>query len=244
MEADSTPLGKVSRVWGIIKKTFSIICAVIIFLAGGVQVYKFFKYREIGEGPIPLKEASALLEQAQSFLSAKKYTQARDVYYKVLEKKDAAAKPEAIVNLRYLEKKGVEIKKDVPLKEVSLQKLPGAEKMLQQLQQQNITVTGKGVATSGTKGAHAKLVAEQAAIVDAYRKLAVAVYGMPINARMKMEQYICQSETQSNLQATIRGAKILATRHLPDGLAEVDMLLPGAMIASCFQPKANGAGKK
>lgn len=59
-----------------------------------------------------------------------------------------------------------------------------------------------------------RLLARRAAVLDAYRKLALAKSGVPIPRNGKIHQY-----------SFIRGAKIKDVRYFPDGMVEVEMVL-------------------
>ncbi|MCX7703951.1 MAG: hypothetical protein N2234_07655 [Planctomycetota bacterium] len=76
----------------------------------------------------------------------------------------------------------------------------------------------------GQEAAKQKLLAQRAAELDAYRKLAEYVKGLQISARTYVRDFVCESdEIHAAFRTFIRGAKTTAVRHFEDGTCEVDM---------------------
>jgi hypothetical protein len=70
--------------------------------------------------------------------------------------------------------------------------------------------------------AQIKLMARRAAKVDALRNLLEVVYGLQIDARTKVRDFVTQSDViRARLSATIQGAKEIDYQVAPDGTAEV-----------------------
>ncbi|MCX7918978.1 MAG: LPP20 family lipoprotein [bacterium] len=89
-----------------------------------------------------------------------------------------------------------------------------------------IKVTGTGVAPESGSAAQKKLMAKRAAQVDAYRLLAEQVKGVRIDAETTVENFITKDDTiRTNVDAFIRGAKVIGVRYLSDGTCEVDVAL-------------------
>ena len=65
---------------------------------------------------------------------------------------------------------------------------------------------------------------ERAAKVDAYRNLLEQAYGLQVTGSTSVRDFVTQSDTvRTQVDAFIRGAKVVDTRLLDDGSAEVDM---------------------
>lgn len=72
--------------------------------------------------------------------------------------------------------------------------------------------------------AQARLMAERAAKLDAYRNLLEQAYGVNISSKSTVRNFALQNDViRSRVEAYIRGAKIIDTRHLDDGGVEVEM---------------------
>jgi hypothetical protein len=72
--------------------------------------------------------------------------------------------------------------------------------------------------------AQARLMTERAAKLDAYRNLLEQAYGVNISSRSKAKDFILKNDViRSRVDAYIRGAKVLDTRHLDNGGVEVEM---------------------
>ncbi len=89
------------------------------------------------------------------------------------------------------------------------------------------TVTGTGAAdNSGLSSSQRRLMAREAAKVDARRQLLEAAKGLQIDSRTTVRDFITQSdEINARLTGIIRGAQITDERVLNDGTVEVDMRL-------------------
>ncbi|MEW6417300.1 MAG: LPP20 family lipoprotein [Nitrospirota bacterium] len=88
-----------------------------------------------------------------------------------------------------------------------------------------IRATGSGAPPpSAINPAQARLMTERAAKLDAYRNLLEQAYGVNITSNSTVRDFVLQSDTiKARVEAFIKGAKILDTRHLSDGSVEVDM---------------------
>ena len=73
--------------------------------------------------------------------------------------------------------------------------------------------------------ARGRLMAERAALVDAYRNLAETVKGIRISGQTYVRDFVAESDyVQSSLDTFIKGARIVGPyRYLPGGEAEVDV---------------------
>ncbi|HEY9898481.1 MAG TPA: LPP20 family lipoprotein [Pantanalinema sp.] len=89
-----------------------------------------------------------------------------------------------------------------------------------------IEVTGMGVEPESGTRAQKRLMAERAALTDAYRKLAEATDGLRVEADTTVKNFAAESDlVRTQLSSVIKGARILETRHLEDGSAEVRVSL-------------------
>lgn len=90
-----------------------------------------------------------------------------------------------------------------------------------------IKVTGSGTPPGRGTYASKRLMAERAAIVDAYRQLGEIVQGVHVDAETTVREFIVDSDViQTRMQAFIQGARRVGNpRQLSDGTIEVDMVL-------------------
>ncbi len=90
-----------------------------------------------------------------------------------------------------------------------------------------IKVTAKGGGApppTAVNQAQARLMAERAAKVDAMRNLLEQAYGVRITSATTVRDFITQNDTiRANVDAFIRGAKVIDTRYLSDGSVEMEM---------------------
>ncbi len=88
-----------------------------------------------------------------------------------------------------------------------------------------LKVTGKGAPPKEVETkSQAKLMAERAARLDAYRNLLEIVRGTKVDAKTKIEDFETQYDIiKTNLHAYLKGARVVDIRHLPDGIVEVDV---------------------
>ena len=92
---------------------------------------------------------------------------------------------------------------------------------------QEVTLRAKGAGAPPTKAssaAQARLMAERAAKVDGYRNLLEQTYGLQVLGTTAVRDFITQSDSvRTQVDAFIRGAKVVDTHMLDDGSVEVDM---------------------
>ena len=103
-----------------------------------------------------------------------------------------------------------------------------------------IQVTGTGVIRPGGAQGSQRLMAQRAAVVDAYRLLAEAVQGVHVFAETTVQNYRVSNELiRIQVQAAVRGARpVGTTRYLSDGTVEVDVKMPifgRASVAEAIQ---------
>ena len=92
---------------------------------------------------------------------------------------------------------------------------------------QEVTMRAKGSGAPPTKAssaAQARLMAERAAKVDGYRNLLEQTYGLQVVGTTSVRDFVAQSDSvRTQVDAFIRGAKVVDTHMLDDGAVEVDM---------------------
>ena len=92
---------------------------------------------------------------------------------------------------------------------------------------QEVTLRAKGAGappTNAANAAQARLMTERAAKVDGYRNLLEQAYGLQVTGSTTVRDFVTQSDViRTQLDAFIRGAKVVDTRLLDDGSAEVEM---------------------
>jgi hypothetical protein len=101
-----------------------------------------------------------------------------------------------------------------------------------------ITARGGGAPPpNAINPAQARLMAERAAKVDAMRNLVEQAYGVRIDSRTTVRDFVTQSDTiKARVRAYIQGARVIDTRHLSDGSVEVEMeLILGYEFRRMFQ---------
>lgn len=95
------------------------------------------------------------------------------------------------------------------------------------IMRQEVTLRAKGAGAPPTKAssaAQARLMAERAAKVDGYRNLLEQTYGLQVVGTTSVRDFITQSDSvRTQVDAFIRGAKVVDTHILDDGSVETDM---------------------
>ncbi|MEZ0375351.1 MAG: LPP20 family lipoprotein, partial [Candidatus Sericytochromatia bacterium] len=91
-----------------------------------------------------------------------------------------------------------------------------------------LTVTGSGATKPGGNPGQQRLLAQRAAITDAYRQLAESVNGVQVFSETVVKDFVTESDTiRLSVSAVIRGAKPIGKpRYLSDGTVEVDVAMP------------------
>jgi hypothetical protein len=88
-----------------------------------------------------------------------------------------------------------------------------------------IRATGGGAPPErAANPAQARLMAERAAKLDAYRNLLEQAYGVNLSSKSTVRNFALQNDViRSRVEAYVRGAKVTDKRHLDDGGVEVEM---------------------
>jgi len=103
--------------------------------------------------------------------------------------------------------------------------VPRPEAMGSAVQPEMVSTPTKGIPGWEDVTAQGRLMAERAALVDAYRNMAETVKGIRISGQTYVRDFIAESDQiQTQLDTFIKGAKQVGPyRYLPDGEAEVDI---------------------
>lgn len=93
-----------------------------------------------------------------------------------------------------------------------------------------------------------RLMAKRVATADAYRKLAERVYGLRINAKTTVNDFVGEDVIRSRMDHYLKGAKITDVRYQPDGIIEVQVTLKLKSVVTTLKKVLdeyyNKSGKK
>lgn len=91
-----------------------------------------------------------------------------------------------------------------------------------------VTANGTGVPREGEEGTLARLNAERAAEADARRNLVEKVYGVNIDARTTVRDYVTVNDrVKADVSQYLAAARVVGEpRNMPDGTVEITMELP------------------
>lgn len=106
---------------------------------------------------------------------------------------------------------------------------------------QVVQATGTGVPKDGQMGAEARLMAERAAKVEAMRNLVEKVYGVQIDAKTTVRDFVTEDDSiQARVKQTLAGAQQVGEpRYLPDGSVEVTVQIPMEVIYVIYKESRN-----
>lgn len=92
---------------------------------------------------------------------------------------------------------------------------------------QEVKIRAKGAGVPPARAintAQARLMAERAAVVDGYRNLLEQAYGLQVTGSTTVRDFATQSDTiRTQVDAFVRGAKVVDTRYVEDGAVETEM---------------------
>ncbi len=103
---------------------------------------------------------------------------------------------------------------------------------------QVVKATGAGAPDmKATSPAQARLGAERAATLDAFRNLLQQVKGLQISAGKTMNDAMAKDEIRAKVEGIVKGYKITGKRYYSDGGVEVDVEVPLAMLTDVIDPE-------
>lgn len=91
-----------------------------------------------------------------------------------------------------------------------------------------IKVTGSGAAPSkaGMGVGQKRLLAQRAAVADAYRQLAELINGVQVDSETLVKDYVVESDiVRTKVSALIKGARLGKPRFMSDGTVEIDVMM-------------------
>jgi hypothetical protein len=103
---------------------------------------------------------------------------------------------------------------------------------------QTVKATGAGAPDmKATSPAQARLGAERAAQLDAFRNLLAQVKGLQISAGKTMNDAMGKDEVKARVEGLVRGFKIVGKRYYSDNGVEIDVEVPLAMLTDVIDPE-------
>lgn len=110
---------------------------------------------------------------------------------------------------------------------------------------QIIKATGSGAPDmKATNPAQARLGAETAAKLDAFRNLLSQVKGINISTGQTASGAMDSAEVRARVEGLIRGYKVTAKRYYSDNGVEIDVEVPLAALTEALVPETTGADAK
>lgn len=104
---------------------------------------------------------------------------------------------------------------------------------------QVIRATGAGAPDmKASSPAQARLGAERAALLDAFRNLLSQVKGVQVDGTRKMDDVMKENEVRARVEGVIKGYKIANKRYFSDNGVEIDVEVPVAMLTDILDPDA------
>jgi hypothetical protein len=102
---------------------------------------------------------------------------------------------------------------------------------------QTVKATGSGAPDmKATSPAQARLGAERAAQLDAFRNLIAQVKGIQISAGKSVNDAMTKDEIKAKVEGVVRGFKIVGKRYYSDNGVEIDVEVPLAMLTEVIDP--------
>lgn len=105
-------------------------------------------------------------------------------------------------------------------------------------QGQMVKATGAGAPdVKASSPAQARLGAERAATLDAFRNLLAQVKGIQISAGKTVNDAVASDEIKSKVEGIVKGYKIVGKRYFSDNGVEIDVEVPLAALTDVFDPE-------
>lgn len=86
--------------------------------------------------------------------------------------------------------------------------------------------------------AQARLGAERAALLDAFRNLLSQVKGVQVDGTRKMDDVMQSNEVRARVEGVIKGYKVTNKRYFTDNGVEIDVEVPVAFLTDILDPDA------
>jgi len=103
--------------------------------------------------------------------------------------------------------------------------------------EQMIRATGAGAPDlKASNPAQARLGAEKAAMLDAFRNLLAQVKGVQIDATKKMSDLMTDDRIAARVEGLIRNYRVMGKRYYSDGGVEVDVAVALSYLTDAFDP--------
>lgn len=104
---------------------------------------------------------------------------------------------------------------------------------------QVIRATGAGAPDmKASSPAQARLGAERAALLDAFRNLLSQVKGVQVDGTRKMDDVMQSNEVRARVEGVIKGYKVTNKRYFTDNGVEIDVEVPVAFLTDILDPDA------
>jgi hypothetical protein len=104
---------------------------------------------------------------------------------------------------------------------------------------QVIRATGAGAPDmKASSPAQARLGAERAALLDAFRNLLSQVKGVQVDGTRKMDDVMQANEVKARVEGVIKGYKVVNKRYFSDNGVEIDVEVPVALLTDILDPDA------
>ncbi len=106
-------------------------------------------------------------------------------------------------------------------------------------QGQVIRATGAGAPDlKASSPAQARLGAERAALLDAFRNLLSQVKGVQVDGTRKMDDLMQSNEVKARVEGVVRGYSVTNKRYFSDNGVEVDIEVPVSLLTEILDPDA------
>lgn len=104
---------------------------------------------------------------------------------------------------------------------------------------QVVRATGAGAPDmKAASPAQARLGAERAALLDAFRNLLAQVKGVSVDGTKKMGDLMEKDEVKARVEGIVRGYKVVGKRYFSDSGVEIDIEVPLAALSDVVDPDA------
>jgi hypothetical protein len=106
---------------------------------------------------------------------------------------------------------------------------------------QGQVIRAKGAGAPDVKAqnpAQARLGAERAALIDAFRNLLAQVKGVSVDGARKMDDLMQKDEIRARVEGVVKGYKVVDKRYFSDNGVEIDIEVPMVALTDVIDPDA------